>query len=754
MTFEPVFPWPWYWLLTAVCAGLAAWSVLRSLAVRDRRLRSLLLTLRLLVLAGVLFVLAHPVTRRPARHPGADEDVRAILLLDTSRSMSLGRPRSRYEQATETVRNLLGPGNRRDHTAVYCFDDGRAPRHSEPAALPPEPQGASTQMGEALAGILESRAPGSLDTVVVLSDGTIHDRDRLGEAVRMARRTGVRVSSLCFGESGRVPNAAVSACFVQRQVLPRSRVPVRVRIRAYDLLDVPLTVSLTGPDGTPVDTATVTPESEQPEARLELIAGESSAAYTVHIAPVPGELTVADNRAEFRLRVIDPPIRVLYMEGSNHRDKRWEEKWAYEFIPEALREEDRIEDTVLTVDEQVAAGGRLFRIDDPDAGFPETRKDLLSYDVVICSDINRTIFSDDELAWTVDLVARQGGGFCMIGGYTAFGAGGWDRTVWEQLIPMDMATGEEGYVWETFTPEIPEAAVSHPIWQLDADPDRNRRILEAHPPFLGTNLVRRAKPAATVLAVWEEREMPVIAVQPYGRGRTMAFTSDAAGGWGERYQTEWGEGERDNRYYRAFWVRAVRWLAENSLAGHRTPLVGNTDRVACRPGETVAVSARNVQVETPELLRDRTVTVRAENSDQPPRSLALNERTGVFEGVFPIPAAWSDDEAVLIFEERGPEGTVAQSDRVLLHVRVRDREFLTVEPDPDLLSDLAAVTGGVDAESPGEVASLLDAACSREAVERSAYTVPLWDRPWLLALLVALLCVDWLIRKRVRMASA
>jgi len=49
----------------------------------------------------------------------------------------------------------------------------------------------------------------------------------------------------------------------------------------------------------------------------------------------------------------------------------------------------------------------------------------MGYDVVICSDINRTVLSRTRNSPGRRLVAVQGGGFCMIGGYTAFGAGKW-----------------------------------------------------------------------------------------------------------------------------------------------------------------------------------------------------------------------------------------------------------------------------------------------------------------------------------------
>ena len=59
--------------------------------------------------------------------------------------------------------------------------------------------------------------------------------------------------------------------------------------------------------------------------------------------------------------------------------------------------------------------------------------------MIICSDISRGAFTPEQLEWTVELVNKRGGGFVMIGGNRSFGSGGWDQTVWDGLIPVDMS---------------------------------------------------------------------------------------------------------------------------------------------------------------------------------------------------------------------------------------------------------------------------------------------------------------------------
>ena len=136
-------------------------------------------------------------------------------------------------------------------------------------------------------------------------------------------------------------------------------------------------------------------------------------------------------------------------------------------------------------------------------------------------------------------MSERGGGFAMVGGITSFGAGGWDQTAWDQLIPIDMAGGDlgRGWVYHQFNVKIPEEAQSHPIWRIVEDPAENRQVLAKMPPFLGTNYMQRLKPASVVLGVSaspipQAGDMPIFAAQPYGRGRTFAFAPDTTADWG------------------------------------------------------------------------------------------------------------------------------------------------------------------------------------------------------------------------------
>jgi hypothetical protein len=318
------------------------------------------------------------------------------------------------------------------------------------------------------------------------------------------------------------------------------------------------------------------------------------------------------------------------------------------------------------------------------------------------------------------------------------------------MIPVDMQTEDEGYRWEKIKPLIPQAVRSHPIWTIDTDPEANARILEAHPEFLGTNLVNRAKPAATVLAYWEKENMPIICVQRYGKGRSMAFMPDAAGGWGELYQTEWGEGEKDNRYYRRFWVNAVRWLAENSLSSRQTALLAATDAINYRPGDAVVVTARKRKLDKVDDLRPWTVTAELEGVNGRPVRLALQDN-GTFRGSLDLPETLAAQEPVVRVTAIGPKQQT-EEERVPIRIVQTSVETLDPTPDPGLLRDLATLTGGTVYEPTDD--SWAERLITDKAAERAGirqFDVPLWDRSWIWALLIMLLSFEWFLRKRLRL---
>jgi hypothetical protein len=364
----------------------------------------------------------------------------------------------------------------------------------------------------------------------------------------------------------------------------------------------------------------------------------------------------------------------------------------------------------------------------------------------------------------------------MVGGPNSFSTGHWGETPVGRMLPVSLLPA--GRDWNEspaiLTPE--PARASHPIWHLSADDTQNRAILKTLPRFLGSHRVGGAKSGAEVLA--RIGTQPALAVQPYGRGRTMVMTTPITRRWAGDFTQAWGE--KDARYYKKFWRNVVYWLTENSSIGRRRLLV-ETDKRLYRPGEPIVLRAQTFD-ENASLTLDYRVAVSIEprsatdvaSDDSPLRRPSAGMKGPLlpwgeeFE-LTRVPAEKSYTAALPVAEARSlPSGVSltqglrieltayennTQVDSTALDVQVLDdpAEQQNPLPNHDLLRRIAARSGGTVLGGSDDLSAMLDRLPRMEAPSE-VKVVPAWSRWWLLTLLVALLTVEWVYRRRVGLA--
>lgn len=193
----------------------------------------------------------------------------------------------------------------------------------------------------------------------------------------------------------------------------------------------------------------------------------------------------------------------------------------------------------------------------------EYEKILEDYDVLVFSDVEAKNFQlapqffdrskfgrqpltfPDRVRLTVEAV-RGGTHAMFLGGWLSFngemGKGGWGRTTLREVLPVECLATED-------LRENTEG------WRGVATKRRHPLLagidLAAMPPILGYNIVKPRR-ECEVLATWEGSKDPMLAVGQFGRGRTLAYTSDPAPHWGCNF-VYWD-------HYQAFWQNAVNWL--------------------------------------------------------------------------------------------------------------------------------------------------------------------------------------------------
>lgn len=191
--------------------------------------------------------------------------------------------------------------------------------------------------------------------------------------------------------------------------------------------------------------------------------------------------------------------------------------------------------------------------------FPATVAELREkYDVILISDIGTNTFllpmktflqaetTPNKLEMMKEFV-ELGGGLGMIGGYLTYmgyeGKGKYKNTAIEEILPVTLQTGDDRQeLPQGYSPDAID--LTHPL--LAGFP-------EEWPLCLGYNKVT-AKLEATVLASY--RGDPCIALGSYGKGRTLAYTTDCAPHWSPEAFCSWP-------YYNTLWQNLVGWLASN-----------------------------------------------------------------------------------------------------------------------------------------------------------------------------------------------
>ena len=743
----------------ALAMGLVGFLVLASRFARAQSARGIvLLVLRALALGVLVLILLNPVRVQETRHRGREPA--AVFLLDESRSMSLESPRTRAQSVDELIRKAEAglPDVRRPPILRFGFG-------TELAAIPDSQPGIRLQADDTrLIRALEELPTRFGDALpfalFVFSDGRTSERGSLESTARAYRTLGIPVHVVPVGDEKISGDVAIQDIDAPRHILPGTRVPVRVTVRSHGYTGQRTELSIrssAGQRGDALATLPITLLDGEQVHELVIDTDRAKGPLTVLVSPLPHEAIAGNNSVGFQIAARNSKIRVIYMEGTGGTE--------VPILRDALQEDPSIECLALTVDSQYAARPRLFGIDDPNRGYPTTRQELFSYDVVICSDIARTAFTPEQLDWTVELVGKRGGGFAMVGGFTSFGSGGWDQTSWDGIIPVDMSghgPARSEYYNGPFRVVIPPKAAEHPIWKIVDDPARNLEILARLPVFYGTNLTDRLKPAATALGLSEgplpgSRVVTVFSAQPFGKGRSFAMATDTTVDWGRDFERIWGEG--DNRYFRKFWRNVVRWLSENSDAGSRRLRV-ETDKVIYRPVQDIQVTVHAYDEKQGETDQYRLVA-RLHNSapagatpfEMAATNLVPQLGEPAYRGKLPAPSASATlansgtTVHPFVLEVAALDGD-REVGRSSLELQVIDdpAEFRDPRPDFARLKGLAKAASGRVIQTPAELATALGEhpqASVRTVVTRS----PLWDSPLLWLVFLGLLASEWILRR-------
>jgi hypothetical protein len=628
---------------------------------------------------------------------------------------------------------------------------------TQPVFLAPLSQATApaTDIAAVVRQAVEGQAGRPISAIVVISDGQFNQGEPPEAVARYAQSKRIPIYAVGLGDPAPPRNAAVASVEAPANVFVNDPFKVTARLRAQGLAGATCTVELRErlPDAADWSMVTSRDVRVSPDGRLDPVTFShqlrraAQARLEVRIRPLEGETILDDNQRQISVRALDNKMRVLLVAG--------EPSWEYRYLSRLLIRDATVDVScwLQSADETAVRDGNTI-IDH----FPRKPEELAIYDCIILLDPQPGDFDAAFNSTVEKLVTQIGCGLLYVAGKT--NTPGFAHEVNARplldLLPVvidagqaDLIINELGLYQQTAWPlVVPPQAAGSPVLAMSDQPGESAQIWARLPGVYWHYPVTREKPVATVLLRHSNPQMRnaygqhvILASQFLGAGRTAFLACEDTWRW-RRF---------GDRYFNRFWIQLLRHLVEGKLlAGQRRGLI-QLDRDQCAVGESVDVQARLLDATFSPLRREQVeMTVTPEG--QSPTKVVLKaqpDRPGWYRGQFtPTGAALHELQIDLPAEGNTPSAAV----RGELRVGQPDLEFRQTPLDRQSLASLASESAGGQYLNVDEIDKLPSLIPSRTtSLIITGQPVSLWDRWWVLAVLVILLATEWSLRKISRM---
>lgn len=672
-----------------------------------------------------------------------------VFAVDSSASMSVADDASgatRFEQARHRILDWW-PRLRQDFDlSLVEFSDAARPLKNPDELSSLEPHGPATSISRALQAAAGQSRAGKIEAIILFSDG---QHNSAGKPLKVAGALGTVVYVVGVGNSLR-DGASWKDVRVTDLVCPEQlSLKNRARIAAY--------IDSAGCADRVVKVTLEEDEREVSEAELVLDSVEGSQevmleftpekkglhAYTVRVQDLVDEKIHENNHRTTTALVADARIRVLYLEGTLRAEFG-------ALVGMFLSKDPNVEFCAL-VQTRPGVFSQRTNIETLElTAIPNDAETLGQFTVFVLGDIDSGALTPKQMELIRQRVS-DGAGLLMMGGYHSLGPGGYAGTPLDEVLPVNLGTREIGQVTEQFLPFLTPEGRRHPIFAGIGGffPNEAGAVEIAGLPGLeGCVRVNEPRPAAAVLAAHPTEtvgnaKLPIVAVQPFGKGRAAVFTGDTTRNWQQSLRAL----DQQSPFIR-FWGQFVRWLANRAEeVAPEASLVVHTDRASYELDAGIAVTA---------LVRDKegegsgqaqvTASLRRKNSHEVPDVATLS--------IVPGPAGHyrADLEPlspgqyeITVTARLGAQSLEAEP--LPIEVGRSNLEFDRLELNDSLLTELATETRGRYAHI-ATADRLIDQLERRQQKRRVELEIPLvWPPAYWLAF-VAVLTAEWALRRK------
>ena len=727
--------WP-LWIAAVLLVAISLplfWSYLRARGRSGVRDRVILSTVRLAILALVLFCLMKPQLLVKRVIP---QQSYVAVLIDDSRSMRVAdekdEPRTAFVEQSFGAQGAVQKALSDRFKVRYFRFSSVAERIASTNDL--AFAGTRTRLADALDQVRQDMSGVPMAGLVVVSDGADNSDAAMTSSLLPMKASGVPVFAVGVGKEKIDRDIQVSRVETPAHVLKGSALVVDVVVSqsGYSGKTVQLNVE---DAGRIVDQQAVKlpDDGEATTVRVSFTSNETGPRnFKFRITPQEGELITANNEQEAIIEVENRRDKILYFEG--------EPRFELKFIRRALSNDPNIQVVAL----QRTGENKYLRLDVDSAaelqtGFPLKREELFQYKALILGSVEASFFTHEQMQMLADFVNQRGGGLLALGGRHAFAEGGWAGTPVSEVLPVVLERGDAKEYFAEVKVQPTRAGLSHASTQIAATPKESEERWKTLPPLTVANAVFKAKPGATTLLTGTSNngktEHVVLAYQRYGRGSVFALPVQDSWLWQMHADVE-----VDDLTHEKFWQQLLRWLV------HDVPppveLNASTDLV--EPGERLALTAQI-----------------ADSSFNAVNDAAVNATVIAPSGeTFSVPLEWDgsrDGEyrGNVVFKEQGMHTVRVESkrgervlgrDQVHVNAAPSNAEFYNAHLNATTMKRIAEETGG-RYYRPADVATLADDISYTGRGDSVTERMDLWDMPIIFIALILLLATEWVVRR-------
>ncbi len=642
------------------------------------------------------------------------------------------------------------------------------------------PRGTKTRIGDAVRAVVKKERGGSIAGIVVMTDGGNNAGVDGSVAAKAAAIAGIPIYAVGLGSDQTPVNARVVDLEAPKRVFPGDNFSLTGYVQAHGLDGRRVRVELlSAPDDEKGQTNNDPLQDAKFEEEKTIRLGNDGDVVTVHFEVTPNEVGTwqyflkvvppdkdiepRDNVKSARVKIIQRKTRVLLLAGGPMRE--------YRFLRNQLY---RDSDTTVDVLLQSASTGMSQEADDVLFDFPELADELFQYDCIVAFDFDWLQLDELQIELLDRFVAQQAGGLIVIAGpvYTPEWAGmrrGRDPRVdtikalypvvfYSQGVPS-LGLGRFGgdSAWPLdFTRDGLGAEF---LW-LEDDPIDSEAAWQSFEGVFGYYAVKDPKPGARVYAHFAnpetsiDGELPIYAAAHfYGAGRVFFQAS------GEMWRLR----AVDPRYFETYYTKLIRWASQGRLLRDSSLGVLLVDKDRCLLGDQVTIRAvlSDLQHRPLQLESVPAILLQPDGQRVPIvlRNVQDAAREGMYEAQFTALMAGDYRIELTPSEEADDELLTAE-----VRVRVPTLEIEHPQRNDALLLEMTKQTGGeyfvgIDAAMNRGGANRATLAAVIEPNDQVIYLPESVDNQfteqlmgWLIALIVGVLCLEWLLRRLSKLA--